>query len=73
VVLAGAAAFLSGLRGLRLGARVPAPSRFMEGAGVRAQSQFRRGPIRWAKELRARCNRLLTVPRFTPVMSAISS
>jgi|CeladaMinimDraft_18_1061708.scaffolds.fasta_scaffold00018_35 hypothetical protein len=35
--------------------------------------QFSSGSIRSAKLVRARCNRLFTVPRFTPVISAISS
>jgi len=35
--------------------------------------QFRECSIRCAKEFRARCRRLFTVPRFTPVISEISS
>jgi hypothetical protein len=36
-------------------------------------TQFNSGSIISAKLVRARCSRLFTVPRFTPVMSAISS
>ena len=66
-------------RGYRGGFRVPHErdnARLPGGAGVVARfksAYSRSGAIVWAKLLRARFRRLLTVPRLQPVISAISA